>query len=91
MSKSMPSIKVRAVRFSGPRFLVHNAACDHESLPKVLRVGQPCTWRTLVIKVAAEIIQTTRRVIMRLASQWPWRPMYRDVSNRCLNFSPPTQ
>ena len=72
-------------------FNLLNAARDHESLPKVLRVGQPCTWRTMVIKVAAEIIQTTRRVIVRLAAQWPWWPMYKDVSNRCLTFTPPTQ
>ena len=72
-------------------FNLLNAARDHESVPKVLRVGQPCTWRTMVIKVAAEIIQTTRRVIVRLAAQWPWWPMYKDVAGRCLNFNPPTQ
>ena len=25
-----------------------------------------------LIKVAAEVVQTTRRVIIRLAAQWPW-------------------
>jgi hypothetical protein len=68
-----------------------NATRDHASLPKVLRVGQPCTWRTMVIKVAAEIIQTTRRVIVRLAAQWPWWPTYKNISGRCLAFGSPTQ
>ncbi len=30
--------------------------------------GQPCTWRTLVIKVAAVIVQSTRRVLVKLAA-----------------------
>ena len=30
-----------------------NAARDDQSLAEVLRVGQPCTWRTHLIKVAA--------------------------------------
>ena len=68
-----------------------NAARDDASLPKVLRVGQPCTWRSMVIKVAAEIIQTTRRVIVRLAAQWPWWATYQNVSARCLAFGSPTQ
>jgi hypothetical protein len=33
--------------------------------------GQPCTWRTRLIKVAAEIITTSRRVLVRLSSSWP--------------------
>ena len=70
-------------------FNLLNAARDHAELPKVLRVGQPCTWRSMLIKVAAEIVQTTRRVIVRLAAQWPWWPMYQDVSKRCLAFGSP--
>jgi hypothetical protein len=30
-----------------------NALRDHPSLPPVLRHGQPCTWRSVVIKIAA--------------------------------------
>ena len=33
--------------------------------------AQPCTWRTLLIKVAAEIIVSTRRVVVRLSVHWP--------------------
>ena len=65
-----------------------NAVRDHPGLPQILRVGQPCTWRTMLIKVAAEVVQTTRRVIVRLAGQWPWWPMYQAVSARSLSFVP---
>ena len=72
-------------------FNLLNAARDHADVPQALRVGQPCTWRSRLIKVAAEIIQTTRRVIVRLAAQWPWWPEYQAVSGRCLAFCIPSQ
>jgi hypothetical protein len=67
-------------------FNLLNAVRDDPTLPPVLRVGQPCTWRTHVIKVAAEVVQRTRRVIVRLAAQWPWWPMYQAVAGRALAF-----
>jgi hypothetical protein len=30
--------------------------------------GHPCTWRTLLIKVAAEVIVRTRRIVVRPSS-----------------------
>jgi hypothetical protein len=33
--------------------------------------GHPCTWRTLLIKVAAEVVVKTRRIVVRLSSSWP--------------------
>jgi hypothetical protein len=33
--------------------------------------GHPCTWRTLLIKVAAEVVVSARRVVARLSSSWP--------------------
>ncbi len=75
------------------RLLLHTAAYNllnalrgDPALPQVLRAGQPCTWRTHVIKVAAEVVQSTRRVIVRLAAQWPWWPMYQAVAGRALAF-----
>ncbi len=59
-----------------------NAVRDDPGLPEVLRVGQPCTWRLLLIKVAAHIVQTTRRIVVKLAGQWPWWPMYQAVAKR---------
>lgn len=63
------------------------AVRDSADLPEVLRVGQPCTWRTMVIKVAAQVVQTTRRVVVRLAGNWPWWRMYRFVADRSLAFN----
>lgn len=33
--------------------------------------GQPCTWRSRLIKVAVEVIVSSRRVLVKLASSWP--------------------
>ena len=41
--------------------------------------GQPCTWRTLLIKVAAEVLVRTRRIVVRLSSSWPHLEWYRRV------------
>jgi hypothetical protein len=75
------------------RLLLHTAAFnllsamrDDPRLPELLVAGQPGTWRTCVIKVAAQVVQTTRRIIVRLAGQWPWWPLYRAASSRALNF-----
>lgn len=76
------------------RLLLHTAAMnllngarDDPGVPAVLRVGQPCTWRTHVIKVAAVIVRSTRRILVKLAAHWPWWPMYQAVGLRSLNFS----
>jgi hypothetical protein len=34
-----------------------------------LREGHPCTWRILLIKVAAEVVVRTRRIVVRLSSR----------------------
>lgn len=75
------------------RLLVHtaamnllNAARDHPELPQVLRAGQPCTWQMMLIKVAARIVQSTRRVVVELAAQWPWWSMYQSVASRTFSF-----
>jgi hypothetical protein len=44
--------------------------------------GHPCTWRTLLIKVAAEVIVQTRRIVVRLSSSWPHLEWYRRVCER---------
>jgi hypothetical protein len=41
--------------------------------------GHPCTWRTLLIKVAAEVVVRTRRILVRLSSSWPHLDWYRRV------------
>jgi hypothetical protein len=64
-----------------------NAARDDQSLPEGLRVGQPCTWRTHLIKVAAVVVVSTRRILVELAGNWPWWHLYQQFSQHALNFS----
>lgn len=68
-------------------FNLFNAVRDSEQLPEVLRVGQPCTWRLKLVKVAAEVVQTTRRIVVKLAANWPWQALYESVAARALAFS----
>src|SRR5690606_29275269 len=44
-----------------------------------LRRAQPATWRLRLIKVAAEVIISARRVLIRLSSAWPSLPTWRLV------------
>lgn len=46
--------------------------------------GHPCTWRTRLIKVAACVHETTRRVVVQLSSSWPYLDHYREISAQLL-------
>src|SRR5262245_56340797 len=50
--------------------------------------GHPCTWRTLLIKVAAEVVVRTRRIVIRLSSSWPHLGWYLRVCERLGNPLP---
>lgn len=63
-------------------FNLLNALRDHPDVPESLRRAQPCTWRSRLIKVAATIVQSTRRVVVHLAAQWPFADLYDAVSRR---------
>ncbi len=41
--------------------------------------GHPCTWRTRLIKVAAEIVVSTRRIHVKLSGTWPFLGFYDAV------------
>jgi hypothetical protein len=60
----------------------HNRRRQHDPLGE----GQPCTWRTRLIKVAAFITESTRRVVVHLSSSWPYLNHYEQVSNKVLAF-----
>jgi hypothetical protein len=77
------------------RLILHTASCnllnalrDHPDLPPLLQRGQPQTWRASLIKVAATIVTTTRRIVVRLAGQWPWWHLYQSVARRAIGFTP---
>jgi hypothetical protein len=52
-----------------------------------LGAGQPCTWRSLLIKVAAEVIVSSRRIVVRLSSAWPHLEQFRRVCLHVLQRS----
>jgi hypothetical protein len=58
----------------------HNRRRVHDPLGQ----GQPCTWRTRLIKVAALVYESTRRVVVRLSASWPYLGHYQHVSRRIL-------
>lgn len=62
----------------------HNHRREHDPLGE----GQPCTWRTRLIKVAARVRETTRRVVVQLSASWPYLPHFQKVLQRLL-ASPP--
>ncbi len=41
--------------------------------------GQPDTWRLLLIKVAAEVVVSCRRVVIRLSGSWPNQQFFERV------------
>jgi len=56
------------------RYFTHRRQADP------LGEGQPCTWRSLLIKVAAEVIVSTHRILIRLSAAWPYLEWYRRLS-----------
>ena len=50
--------------------------------------GFACTWRTRLIKVAAEVITRSRRIIVRLSSSWPHLDHFMQVSQAVLRVPP---
>lgn len=63
----------------------HNRRLQRDPLGK----GQPCTWQTRLIKVAARVTERARRVLVELSGSWPYLEHYRRVCEQVLAFSPP--
>ena len=53
-----------------------------------LAEAQPCTWRSLLIKVAAEVIVSTRRIVIRLSTHWPYLEYFQRVCQRLVTTAP---
>jgi hypothetical protein len=62
----------------------HNHRRQHDPLGE----GQPGTWRTRLIKVAARVRQTSRRIWVELSSSWPYLEHYRQIGQRVLQIRP---
>jgi hypothetical protein len=50
--------------------------------------GFACTWRTRFIKVAAEVITSARRVLIRLSGTWPHLDHFEKVTVAILGGAP---
>jgi len=61
----------------------HNRRRDRDPLGE----GQPCTWRTRLIKVAARVRETSRRVVVELSASWPYLDHFQQVVRRLLSIS----
>lgn len=57
-----------------------NAFRDHDSFPPELKAAQPAKWRSQLIKVAALVSQSTRRVLVSLSGHWPNWPTFRQAA-----------
>lgn len=58
----------------------HNRRRQHDPLGE----GHPCTWRSRLIKVAATVRESTRRIVVQLSSSWPYLEYYRQVAERLI-------
>ena len=59
---------------------LHNRRRERDPLGE----GQPCTWQTRLIKVAARVTERARRVLVELSGSWPYLEHYRRVSDQVL-------
>lgn len=56
-----------------------NALRNIPGIPDELKRGQPALWRTKVIKAAAKVAASTRRIVVELADSWPHLASLRAV------------
>ena len=62
---------------------------NHRRERDPLGEGQPCTWRTRLIKVAARVRETTRRVVVELSASWPYLHHFQEVVDGLFSSSTP--
>jgi hypothetical protein len=66
-----------------PRRGHHNRRRERDPLGE----GQPCTWQTRLIKVAARVLVSSRRILVQLSGSWPYLDHYRRISAAVLNLA----
>lgn len=81
-----PELPVAALA-GGARRRYHN---DRRRLDP-LGEGHLSTWRTLLIKVAGEVIQSVRRLRVILPASWPHLDWFAHVCTRIARFRPGAQ
>ena len=50
----------------------------------ILGGGQPATWRRMLIKVAVQVVQSGRRILIRMSTSWPHLEQFQQVFQRLL-------
>ena len=61
-----------------------NALRDSVDVPPELRTAQPAKWCSRLVKVAARVTQSTRRIVLEVSSSWPHWGIYEAVTRRAL-------
>ena len=61
---------------------------NHRREQDPLGEGHAPTRRTRLIKVAAEVIVSSRRILIRLSGTWPYLDHYVDISDQILALAP---
>jgi hypothetical protein len=63
---------------------LHNRRRERDPLGE----GHPCTWQTRLIKVAARVLVSSRRILVQLSGSWPYLDHYRRISEAVLRLAP---
>lgn len=86
-SPSLPPPANKSFKETKAERKVHNDRRKRDPLGE----GHPCTWRTHVIKVAARILFSTRRIVLQLSASWPHLKYFQQVAAAIERFRPLTQ
>ena len=78
--RSAPNWDCRRVAGRGARRTGRRRFFNERRDRDPLGEGFACTWRTRLIKVAAEVLMRARRVIVRLSGSWPHLDQFLTVS-----------
>lgn len=74
-----PTEPVTEIPFEAESHYVRRTYFSRRYRHDPLGEGQACTWRTRLIKVAAQIVVSTRRVLVRLSNTWPHLKHFHQV------------
>jgi Transposase DDE domain group 1 len=80
-SMSMPDLELPAQALPEP---ARRRYFDRRRCHDPLGEGQPATWRLLFIKIAAEVVVSHRRILIRLSGSWPYLHYFQKVCQRLL-------
>lgn len=76
MRSQLPQLEANEPRRGGP---VPDRKSVTEPDGRELYHAQPATWRLRIIKLAAEVTVSARRILIRLSSAWPGLATWRNV------------